>query len=69
MTKYKSTIINEIVMNAADIMESKIEFNELVIQQYEKIGQRGCQIGVFKQENRETRQAIEHMRKNAGCWN
>jgi hypothetical protein len=64
----KNTILNSLVANAADLMESQKEFNECVIQQFKEKG--GCEdrIAKLEEENRRITEAVALMRENAGCW-
>jgi len=67
MLKDNSTIINELVFNASVVMENKIEYLELVAEQFEKKGD-------FKQATSWRRNiptiktAVEIMREMDGAW-
>jgi hypothetical protein len=65
--KDKSRIINEMVVNASDVMEAKAEEMERIAQQFEAKGdtQRAKHI---KADVPEIKKAIELMRKLEGCW-
>lgn len=64
----KNTILNTIVANAADIMESRVEMNELIIEQLEEKGGKEETVAKLKDLNRRATEAIELMREYGGCW-
>jgi len=64
----KGTIINQIVSDAARIMEMKMEFNELVIEQMVDNPDRADTVRILTALNKRIKEAIEMMRENEGCW-
>jgi hypothetical protein len=65
--KDKSQIINEMVINAADVMEAKSEYLEMVAKQFDE---QGCseRASFFRQDLPKIKEAVELIRKRAGCW-
>ena len=66
----KITIINHIVQHAADVMEAKAEYNELVAEQMEEKGdwERG-RVERLHLMNKRILDAVALIRENEGCWN
>jgi len=67
MAKSHSNIINEVVANAADIMEQRAEYNALVAEQFAEKGDRG-RAERLAQINQRIIDAIVLMREFDGCW-
>lgn len=66
----KNTIINHVVKHAADIMEAKAEFHEILAKVLRESGKPDeiRSAGLLEAENEKTRAAVEHMRTCGGCW-
>lgn len=65
--KDKNTIINEIMANAADIMEAKLDYIELVAKQFEDKGN-AEQAARCRKDIPRIKAAVELMREYGGCW-
>ncbi len=65
--KDKNTIINEMVWNTADIMEANAKYHELVAEQYDSKGETG-EAAYWRKDIKAMMQAVELIRKLAGCW-
>ena len=65
--KDRHTILNEMVLNVADIMEAKAEYLELVAQQYEESGniERAEE---WRKDLPKIREAVALIRSKSGCW-
>lgn len=64
----KDTIINQIVSDAARIMEMKVEFNESVINQMKHDPERRETAAELYETNKRIKEAIDLMREHGGCW-
>ena len=67
MRRDKNTIINELVDNAAEVMEAKAEYNELVAEQFEKKGDME-RVQRLREINTRIADAVALMRDWAGSW-
>lgn len=65
--KGKDTIINEMVLNTACVMEAKVEYNELVAQQMEAKGDINTATNL-RAYNKRIADAINVIRASEGCW-
>lgn len=65
--KDKNTIINQMIMNAADVMEAKIEYNEIVVEMFEEKGDTE-RVKNLRDLNVRIAAAIATIRENDGCW-
>lgn len=65
--KDRHTILNEMVLNVADIMEAKAEYLELVAQQYEEDGniERAEE---WRKDLPKIQEAVALIRSKSGCW-
>lgn len=63
----KDNIINLVVENAADIMEAKAEYNELVAEQLAANGKSET-ADRLRSQNKRIAEAVKLIRENAGCW-
>jgi hypothetical protein len=67
--KDRDTILNDMVSTAADIMEAKVNYNLIVLEQIvEKRGQMDEVAQRIRIENKRIEDAINIMRKIGGCW-
>lgn len=67
MAKDKNTIINQLVGNAADVMENKMDYNEIVAEMMDEKGDHAC-AKRLRDMNTNIAAAVELMRENGGCW-
>ncbi len=65
--KDKYTIINEMVLNTAHVMESKADEKEIIAQQYEEDGNE-IKAQLWREDIERIKDAVELIRKYAGCW-
>ena len=63
----KDKIINQVVATAADIMDTRMTFNKLVAQQYER-NNPGMTVERLHALNKRIAAAIEVMRECEGSW-
>lgn len=64
----KNTIINRMVDDAAEVMEAKAEYDELVIGQLVGNPAKAETVAILRERVKKTREAVALMRDNAGCW-
>jgi hypothetical protein len=65
--KDKNTAINEMVELAADIMEGKLEFFRIMVEQYEATGE-ALKAHHWQVEYDKTAECVSFMREREGCW-
>ena len=65
--KCKNTILNELVANAAELMENHADYNEIVAEQFEEKGDME-RVERLRRLNKRIAEAVELMREYAGCW-
>ena len=65
--KDKNSIINQIVSNAADVMEAKAEEEEMIADLFEGKGDHE-RASKLRDRIKCTTEAVALMRANAGCW-
>lgn len=65
--KGKDTIINEMVVNAADVMEAKAEYFEMVAAQFDEKGDT-VTAAHWRRHIPGIVAAVALIRENAGCW-
>lgn len=65
--KDKTRILNEMVEHAADIMELKMEYQQLMIEQYIEKGDIG-RLEHWQNEHNKTEECVNFMRDRGGCW-
>ena len=63
----KNRIINQLVLNAATIMESKAEEQAIIAQLLEEKGDHDT-AARLRETNKRIAAAIDLMRENEGCW-
>lgn len=67
MAKGKDTILNEMMANAAEIIKGKVEFNNIVLEQFRTKGD-DTRVKAIQVLNDEMTSAMETIQRYAGCW-
>lgn len=67
MAKCKNTILNEMVENTAEVMLGKIEYLEIVRDQFEKKDDK-ARVANLNADIAEMRAAVATIHKFSGCW-
>jgi hypothetical protein len=65
--KDKNTAINEIVELSADIMEGKLEYLRIMVEQYAAKDE-ALKAQHWQDEYDKTAECVRFMRERAGCW-
>ena len=66
--KSKDTIINEMMLNCAEILKRKYNSQTLICELLEKDKKDLQTVKILKAENKRIKKAIQLIEKNAGCW-
>lgn len=65
--KDRNTILNDMVMQATDIMEMKIDYFLIMVEQYEFKGD-PVRAAHYQNELDQTQEVVDFIRERVGCW-
>jgi hypothetical protein len=67
MAKDKNTILNDLMDNAAELMAGKIQYTQIVLEQFQEKGDTE-RIATLTADIAEMTAAMKTITKRSGCW-